>query len=65
LRGVGQSCGWKQSGGGKRLQQCASVHVRNCNRGLQNVKRRSDVSEAVPVSGRKRLCVWPWKRERV
>jgi hypothetical protein len=47
------------------LKQCASVHVRNCNRGLQNVKRRSDVSEAVPVSGRKRLCVWPWKRERV
>jgi hypothetical protein len=50
--GVGSSHGWKESGNGKRLKQCASVHTRDCNRGLRDVERRSTLSE------RFQNCCW-------
>ena len=40
-RGSGPGGGWKKSCGGKRLEQCSSVHGRDCSRGLDDVKRRT------------------------
>ena len=50
LGGVGPCHGWKESCSGKRLEQGASVHARNCNRGLRDVQRWFPYSELLLAS---------------